>query len=172
MAVRRRLSAAIGPPGTGPGQFCSSSQRACPPPQSPGFKRALQGSTHCGRRICIVWRPKAYATRVAKAWMKDSLLLFPTTDFAIFFGIVFIGNWLLAPVPKRWRVFILIASYVFYGWWDWRFVFLLAISTVCTVAGGRLVHKARDPAKRRAWMIATVAAELGSAWVGSSTRAG
>ena len=70
-------------------------------------------------------------------------MLFPTIDFAIFFGIVFVGNWLLAPFPKRWRVFILIASYVFYGWWDWRFVFLLAISTVCTIAGGRLVHRAR-----------------------------
>ena len=52
-------------------------------------------------------------------------MLFPTIDFAIFFGIVFVGNWLLAPFPKRWRVFILVASYVFYGWWDWRFVFLL-----------------------------------------------
>ena len=88
-------------------------------------------------------------------------MLFPTTDFAIFFGIVFIGNWLFAPFPKRWRVFILVASYVFYGWWDWRFVFLLAISTVCTVAGGRLVHRARVASARRAWLIATVAAELG-----------
>ena len=76
-------------------------------------------------------------------------MLFPTIDFAIFFGIVFVGNWLLAPFPKRWRAFILAASYVFYGWWDWRFVFLLAISTVCTIAGGRLVHAARSDAARR-----------------------
>ncbi|MGA9038892.1 MAG: MBOAT family O-acyltransferase, partial [Terriglobales bacterium] len=88
-------------------------------------------------------------------------MLFPTIDFAVFFGIVFVGNWLLAPFPKRWRVFILVASYVFYGWWDWRFVFLLAISTVCTIAGGRLVHAARTDAARRGWMIAAVAAELG-----------
>jgi D-alanyl-lipoteichoic acid acyltransferase DltB (MBOAT superfamily) len=88
-------------------------------------------------------------------------LLFPTIDFAIFFGIVFVGNWLLAPFPKRWRVFILVASYVFYGWWDWRFVFLLAASTACTVAGGRLVHMARNDVARRAWMITAVALELG-----------
>ncbi len=88
-------------------------------------------------------------------------MLFPTIDFAIFFGIVFVGNWLLAPFPKRWRVFILVASYVFYGWWDWRFVFLLAVSTMCTIAGGRLVHRARSEVARRAWMIAAVAAELG-----------
>ena len=81
-------------------------------------------------------------------------MLFPTIDFAIFFGIVFVGNWLLAPFPTRWRVFILVASYVFYGWWDWRFVFLLAISTVCTIAGGRLVHRARSATAKRAWLIA------------------
>ena len=32
--------------------------------------------------------------------------------------------------PRRWRVFIIVASYVFYGWWDWRFVFLLAGRTL------------------------------------------
>ncbi len=58
-------------------------------------------------------------------------------------------------------MFILVASYVFYGWWDWRFVFLLAASTACTVAGGRLVHMARNDVARRAWMITTVALELG-----------
>ena len=99
-------------------------------------------------------------------------MLFPTIDFAIFFGIVFIGNWLLAPFPKRWRVFILIASYVFYGWWDWRFVFLLAVSTVCTTAGGRLVHRARSEVEKRAWLIATVTAELGPARVVQVLRAG
>ncbi|MGD1010988.1 MAG: MBOAT family protein [Acidimicrobiales bacterium] len=88
-------------------------------------------------------------------------MLFPTIDFAIFFGIVFVGNWLLAPSPKAWRVFILISSYVFYGWWDWRFVFLLAVSTVCTISGGRLVHEARSEVGRRGWLIATVTAELG-----------
>ena len=30
------------------------------------------------------------------------------------------------PWPHRWRPFVIVASYVFYGWWDWRFVFLLA----------------------------------------------
>ena len=88
-------------------------------------------------------------------------MLFPTIDFAIFFGIVFVGNWLLAPFPTRWRIFILAASYVFYGWWDWRFVFLLAISTACTIAGGRLVHRAADATAKRAWLSVAVSAELG-----------
>jgi len=88
-------------------------------------------------------------------------LLFPTIDFAIFFGIAFVGNWLLRPYRRAWKLFILAASYVFYGWWDWRFVFLLAASTLCTAAGARLVHGAATEAGRRRFLVATLVAELG-----------
>ncbi len=88
-------------------------------------------------------------------------MLFPTTDFAIFFGIVFLGNWLLRPYKTAWKIFILLASYVFYSWWDWRFVFLLAVSTLCTATGGYLVDKASTESGRRAGLIATLVAELG-----------
>jgi alginate O-acetyltransferase complex protein AlgI len=47
-------------------------------------------------------------------------MLFPTTDFAIFFCVVFLGHWLLQPTPTRWKIFMVAASYVFYGWWDWH----------------------------------------------------
>ncbi|MGA8679997.1 MAG: hypothetical protein WB592_05915, partial [Acidimicrobiales bacterium] len=80
-------------------------------------------------------------------------MLFPTIDFAIFFGIVFVLNWLLAPFPRRWKAFIILASYVFYAWWDWRFIFLLAFSTVATIAGGRLVHRAASERARKYWLI-------------------
>ena len=88
-------------------------------------------------------------------------MLFPTIDFAIFFGIVFVLNWLFAPFPTRWKIFIIVASYVFYAWWDWRFIFLLGFSTVATTAGGRLVNRAGTETMRRFWLIATVAIELG-----------
>jgi alginate O-acetyltransferase complex protein AlgI len=42
-------------------------------------------------------------------------MLFPTVDFAVFFGIVFLGHWLLNPRPKLWKSFMVVASYVFYG---------------------------------------------------------
>jgi len=57
-------------------------------------------------------------------------VLFPTATFALFFLLVLPLSWLLMPDPPRWRVFMLVASYVFYGWWDWRFCFLLAASTI------------------------------------------
>ena len=88
-------------------------------------------------------------------------MLFPTTDFAIFFMVVFLLNWLLAPFPTRWKLFIIVASYVFYAWWDPRFVILLAVSTLTTIAGGILVHRATSLRRRRAWLTATVVAELG-----------
>ena len=88
-------------------------------------------------------------------------MLFPTIDFAIFFGIVFVGNWLLAPFPRRWKLFILVASYVFYGWWDWRFTGLLAFSTVLTTVGAIAINRATSERGRKTALITTVVAELG-----------
>jgi alginate O-acetyltransferase complex protein AlgI len=87
-------------------------------------------------------------------------VLFPTIDFAIFFGIVFVLNWLLAPFPRRWKAFIIVASYIFYAWWDWRFIFLLMASTVITAAGGRLVHRVTGTKARRRILVASVAGLL------------
>ena len=49
-------------------------------------------------------------------------MLFPTITFAIFFMIVLPVSWLLMPRRRRWKLFMLAASYFFYGYWDWRFV--------------------------------------------------
>ena len=62
-------------------------------------------------------------------------MLFPTVQFAIFLVVVFLGNWLLMQHPTRWRWFVLAASYYFYGFWDWRFTFLLAGTTVVNQFG-------------------------------------
>ncbi len=88
-------------------------------------------------------------------------MLFPTTDFAVFFGLVFLISWLLNPFPVRWRVFMVAASYVFYAWWDWHFVFLLAGSTLLNYFGALGAHQARSPSARRASMVAAVAGGLG-----------
>ena len=68
-------------------------------------------------------------------------MLFPTIDFAIFFAIVFLGHWLLNPRPRAWKAFMVAASYVFYGWWNWHFVFLLAASTVIAQTGARSIER-------------------------------
>ena len=62
-------------------------------------------------------------------------MLFPTVDFAIFFVLVFTGHWLLNHLSKAWKWFMIGASYVFYAWWDWRFVLLLVGISVLAQLG-------------------------------------
>lgn len=88
-------------------------------------------------------------------------MLFPTVTFAFFFPAVLLGSWLLNPFPARWRVFILAASYVFYGWWDWRFCFLLAGSTVLNQVFAVALARTRERPVARPLLWAAVAANLG-----------
>ena len=69
-------------------------------------------------------------------------MLFPTIDFAIFFAVVYTVQWLLNPYPGPWKMFMIAASYFFYAWWDWRFIFLLAASTAIAKVGGSLIARA------------------------------
>jgi alginate O-acetyltransferase complex protein AlgI len=88
-------------------------------------------------------------------------MLFPTIDFAIFFAAAFTANWVLNPYPRLWRVAMITASYVFYSWWDWRFVFLLAAATVIAQAGAISVHRLKSRRQRRAALALSVGALLG-----------
>lgn len=58
-------------------------------------------------------------------------MLFNSIDFAIFLPIVFLLYWVIGRKNIRAQnILIVAASYVFYGWWDWRFLFLILLSTV------------------------------------------
>jgi D-alanyl-lipoteichoic acid acyltransferase DltB (MBOAT superfamily) len=87
-------------------------------------------------------------------------MLFPTVDFAIFLCLVFLGHWLLNPRPLEWKLFMIGASYVFYAWWDWRFVALLAGVSAVAQAGGLAVSRQTDERRRRTAMALAVAATL------------
>ena len=77
-------------------------------------------------------------------------MLFPTATFAIFFLIVLPLSWLAMPKVHRWRPFILVASYVFYSWWDWRFIFLLAGCTIWNQVLAVRIHRATAQAQQKA----------------------
>ncbi len=91
-------------------------------------------------------------------------MLFPTITFAIFFLVVYAANWLLMPRLRLWKWFTLVAGYIFYGWWDWRFVFLLVAATVVNQGLAMQVWRARrrSGARRagRGLLIVAVAANL------------
>src|SRR5581483_2523072 len=88
-------------------------------------------------------------------------MLFPTVTFAVFFMIVLPTSWALMSRPRAWRAFIILASYVFYGWWDWRFVFLLAASTVVNHVVAVAIFRAESLAARKALCALGVAFDLG-----------
>ena len=89
-------------------------------------------------------------------------MLFPTITFALFFLLVFVGNWLLMPRQGVWKPFMLLASLVFYGWWDWRFVLLLAFSAVANQFFALWIAGMPQRGSGRKWALAVaVAANLG-----------
>lgn len=87
-------------------------------------------------------------------------MLFPTVDFGIFFLIVFAVSWALINTEHLRKYFLLAASYVFYGWWDWRFCGLLALSSLINFTAGRLVENAESVSKKRAIVASAVALNL------------
>jgi len=66
-------------------------------------------------------------------------VVFNSVIFAAFLAVVFTVYW---TAPPRWRnPILLVGSYFFYGWWDWRFLSLLAISTLVDYTiGRRMAH--------------------------------
>jgi alginate O-acetyltransferase complex protein AlgI len=87
-------------------------------------------------------------------------MLFPTATFAIFFLVVLPLSWLLMPHVHRWRPFIIAASYVFYAWWDWRFVFLLAGCTVWNQLFAVRISRAGVQAQRKALLTLALAGNV------------
>ena len=87
-------------------------------------------------------------------------MIFPTIQFAIFFVVVLTTSWLLKPYPRRWKLFMLSASYFFYGSWDWRFLGLLAFTTIVDHSVGGAIHRSEDPKRRRRLLILGVIVSL------------
>jgi alginate O-acetyltransferase complex protein AlgI len=87
-------------------------------------------------------------------------MLFPTTDFAIFFCLVFLGHWWLNHNARAWKAFMIAASYIFYGWWNWRYVFLLAGVSAITQLAAIAVSRQEQPRRRTVAMAVGVAATI------------
>jgi D-alanyl-lipoteichoic acid acyltransferase DltB (MBOAT superfamily) len=86
-------------------------------------------------------------------------MLFNSLQFALFLPLVFTVHWTL---PHRGRiVFLLIASYLFYGWWDPRFLTLIAISTLVDYFVARALETTADERRRRLVFLMSIVANLG-----------
>ena len=68
-------------------------------------------------------------------------MLFNSIEFLLFLPIVFLLYWFVFRGRKRQNILIVIASYIFYGWWDWRFLILIAITTLFSYGSGLLIER-------------------------------
>lgn len=87
-------------------------------------------------------------------------MLFNSIDFAIFLPIVFIIYWfVLAKNIKLQNFFLLICSYVFYGWWDWQFLSLIIFSSLIDYF---VAHKiSASGSNKKKWLIFSIVMNLG-----------
>ena len=82
-------------------------------------------------------------------------MLFNSLEFAIFLPIVFIIYWfVLQKNLKLQNLFIVVVSYIFYGWWDYRFLFLIALTSFCSWLSGVLIEKVRERSTSPIWLSA------------------
>ena len=84
---------------------------------------------------------------------KNSAVLFNSLEFLFFLPIVFALYWLCAGRANLRNLVIVIASYAFYGWWDYRFLALLALSTASSYASGIAIEKCQER-KTAKWICA------------------
>lgn len=96
-------------------------------------------------------------------------MLFNSIQFAVFLPIVFLLYWFVFDrfiskskhQLKLQNAFVVAASYVFYGWWDWRFLLLIAFTSFCSWGSGLLIGKAETKGKAKRWMWLNIVLNLG-----------
>ncbi len=89
-------------------------------------------------------------------------MLFNSIEFAIFLPIVFFLYWFVTNKNiKAQNSLLLTASYVFYGWWDWRFLSLIVISSFVDYFVGIGLSKTNKDRKRKLLLLTSIFVNLG-----------
>ncbi|SIQ77455.1 MBOAT family O-acyltransferase [Maribacter ulvicola] len=89
-------------------------------------------------------------------------MLFNSLDFAIFLPVTFMLYWFIVQKNlKLQNVLIVCASYLFYGWWDWRFLSLIIFSTFVDYTIGYLLKQEQNSIKRKIYLWISITINLG-----------
>jgi alginate O-acetyltransferase complex protein AlgI len=89
-------------------------------------------------------------------------MLFNSITFAIFLPVVFTIYWLIPTENRKLQnILLLFSSYFFYGWWDYRFLFLLIFSTSLDYYSGLKIDSAANKSKKRLWLFISVFINVG-----------
>ena len=86
-------------------------------------------------------------------------MIFNSVQFVVFFVIVYALYRVLPHKAQNWM--LLPASYLFYAGWDWRFLVLLAGSTVIDFYAAKYIHRQTDTPRRRLALLISLAYNLG-----------
>jgi len=89
-------------------------------------------------------------------------MLFNSFEFALFLPIVFLLYWFVfSKSLKVQNFFILVVSYVFYGWWDWRFLSLIAFSSAVDYLCALKIQDSSKEQNRKLFLWISMAINLG-----------
>ena len=89
-------------------------------------------------------------------------MLFNSIDFAIFLPIVFTLYWFVTNKNLKLQNFLIVAaSYIFYGWWDWRFLSLILFSIIVDFTVGQKLKKEENQLKRKVLLWTSILVNLG-----------
>ncbi len=87
-------------------------------------------------------------------------MVFTQPAFFMFFAVVLAAAW-ASRTNRRRKFVLLVASYCFYGAWDWRFLSLIVASTLIDFMAGQRIDRAAGGRARRGWLTVSLVANLG-----------
>ena len=89
-------------------------------------------------------------------------MLFDSFDFAIFLPLVFAIYWSISKYGVRLQnAFLVLVSYIFYSWWDWRFLGLIILSSIVDYGVARMIHKSDSDRRKKNLLYLSILLNLG-----------
>lgn len=89
-------------------------------------------------------------------------MIFNSIEFFIFLFIVYFLYWFAFKKNlKAQNILLLVSSYVFYGWWDWRFLSLILLSTCMDFMTSVKIDSTEEPSKRKFWLSVSIIFNIG-----------
>ncbi|KAA1246942.1 MBOAT family protein [Aquimarina sp. RZ0] len=87
-------------------------------------------------------------------------MLFNSIEYLVFLPLVFLLYWLLRKKRPQ-NILLLVSSYLFYGWWDWRFLSLIIFSSFVDYFIGLKIDQTNDQKIKKRWLITSLVSNLG-----------
>ncbi len=84
-------------------------------------------------------------------------MLFNSFEYLVFLPIVFVLYWFVFKQLRWQNLLVVVASYIFYGWWDYRFLFLIALTTICSYTSALGIEKRSQEGKLSGAKALTIA---------------